>query len=70
VLFRSPKNRFEIILWVVAKIVVYAVAIWVMFTRPVPAISHLVGFSLMMMVLVVVGARRRAEEIRHGSRDS
>lgn len=65
-----PKNRFEIILWVLAKIAVYAIAVWVMFTRPVPPTSHFIGFSLMMLVLIVVGARTRAKEIRHESQES
>ncbi|MFT5316378.1 MAG: hypothetical protein ACI9UK_002223 [Candidatus Krumholzibacteriia bacterium] len=63
----TPKNPFEIILWVLAKIAVYAVAVWVLFTRPLPPTSHFVGFTLMMLVLVIVGARNRAQEIRRES---
>jgi len=60
----APRNVFVIILWVVAKLGVYGMAVWVLFSRPFPATSHAVGFTVLMVVLVVVGARHRAEEIR------
>jgi len=60
----TPRNEFAIILWILAKIVVYGIAVWVLFSRPVPPLSHAVGFTLMIVVLVGVGARHRAEEIR------
>jgi len=63
----TPRNEFAIILWIVAKIAVYGLAVWVLFSRPFPAISHAVGFTILMVVLVVVGARHRAEEIKLGS---
>jgi len=60
----TPRNEFAIILWLMAKLSVYGLAVWVLFSRPFPAISHAVGFTILMVVLVVVGARHRAEEIR------
>lgn len=63
----TPRNEFAIILWLMAKIGVYALAVWVLFSRPFPAISHAVGFTILMVVLVVVGARHRSEEIRLGT---
>ncbi len=60
----TPRNEFAVVLWLAAKLVVYAIAVWVLFSRPFPAISHAVGFTILMVVLVVVGARHRAEEIR------
>ncbi len=60
----EPRNVFAVFLWGFAKLAVYGVAVWVLFSRPLPAISHAVGFTLMMVVLVVVGARARDEEIR------
>lgn len=64
----TPRNEFAIILWVMAKLAVYAVAVWVLFSRPLPPLSHAVGFTLMIVVLVAVGARHRAAEIK-GSLD-
>ena len=60
----EPRNVFAIFLWGLAKLAVYGIAVWVLFSRPFPAISHAVGFTLMMVVLVVVGARARDVEIR------
>ena len=60
----EPRNVFAMFLWGFAKLAVYGIAVWVLFSRPFPAISHAVGFTLMMAVLVVVGARARDEEIR------
>ena len=60
----APRNEFAIILWIVAKLAVYAVAVWVLFSRPLPPLSHAVGFTLLIVVLVGVGARQRAAEIR------
>lgn len=60
----APRNVFAVILWLVAKLAVYAIAVWVLFSRPFPALSHAVGFTVLMVVLVVVGARHRATEIK------
>ena len=60
----EPRNVFAIFLWGFAKLAVYGIAVWVLFSRPFPGISHAVGFTLMMVVLVVAGARARDEEIR------
>jgi hypothetical protein len=60
----QPRNIFAIFLWGMAKIAVYAIAVWVLFSRPFPPLSHAVGFTLMMVVLVVVGVRARDLEIR------
>ncbi len=60
----EPRNVFAVFLWGFAKLAVYGIAVWVLFSRPFPAISHAVGFTLMMVVLAVAGARVRNEEIR------
>jgi len=60
----EPRNIFAIFLWGFAKLAIYGIAVWVLFSRPFPALSHAVGFTLMMVVLVVVGARARDLEIR------
>lgn len=59
----TPRNGFAVILWILAKIAVYGLAIWVLFSRPFPAVSHAVGFTLLMVTLVGVGAKARSEEI-------
>ena len=64
----TPRNGFVIGLWIAAKIAVYGVAAWVLFSRPLPALSHAVGFTLMMVILVVLGAQARSAEIRLSSR--
>ncbi len=60
----EPRNVFAVFLWGFAKLAVYGIAVWVLFSRPFPALSHALGFTIMMIVLVVVGARARDEEIR------
>lgn len=60
----AQRNEFAIILWIMAKLAVYGVAFWVLFSRPLPPLSHAVGFTILIVVLVAVGARHRAEEIR------
>ncbi len=60
----EPRNIFAIFLWGFAKLAIYGIAVWVLFSRPLPPLSHAVGFTLMMVVLVVVGARARDQEIR------
>lgn len=58
-----PKNVFAIGLWLIAKLAIYAVAVWVLFSRPLPVLSHVVGFSILMVILVILGASARAREI-------
>jgi len=60
----QPRNIFAVFLWGFAKVAVYGIAVWVLFSRPFPGLSHAVGFTLMMVVLVVTGARARDVEIR------
>jgi hypothetical protein len=60
----EPRNIFAIFLWGFAKLAIYGLAAWVLFSRPLPTLSHAVGFTLMMVVLVVLGARARDREIR------
>lgn len=64
----TPRNGFAIALWSLAKIAVYGVAVWVLFSRPLPVLSHAVGFTLMMVTLVVLGAQARSAETRLSSR--
>ena len=59
----TPRNTPAVILWTAAKFAVYGVAAWVLFSRPLPVLSHAVGFTLMMVILVVLGAQARASEI-------
>jgi hypothetical protein len=52
----EPRNRYAIVIWAVAKLAVYAVAVWVLVSRPFPPVSHIVGLSLLLVVLVILGA--------------
>lgn len=45
--------------WGALKLAVYGLAVWVLFSRPFPALSHAVGFTLMLVVLGTVGALQR-----------
>lgn len=60
----APRNGFAVFLWFLAKLAVYAVAVLVLFSRPFPGLSHAVGFTLLMVVLVVLGSRARSAEIK------
>ncbi len=64
----TPRNGFAVTLWIAAKVGLYGIAIWVLFSQPFPALSYAVGFTLLMVVLVVVGARSRADDIRPSAR--
>ena len=64
----ASRNGFATILWVLAKIAVYGLAVWMLFSRPFPAVSHAVGFTLLMVTLVGVGAQSRSKEIRQKNR--
>ncbi len=64
----TPRNGFAVFLWVLAKIAVYGLALWVLFFRPFPAVSHAAGFTILMVTLVGVGARSRSKEIRQMNR--
>ena len=63
----TPRNIFATILWVLAKLGVYGIAVWVLFSRPFPPVSHAVGFTLMLVVLVVLGAKSRSQEIHQST---
>lgn len=63
----TPRNIFAIILWVLAKFGIYGIAVWMLFSRPFPPVSHAVGFTLMLVVLVTLGAQARSEEIRQST---
>ena len=59
----APRNQFAVFIWGFAKLAVYGLTVPVLLLRPFPALSHAVGFTLLMVVLVVFGARARSEEI-------
>ena len=52
----QTRDMRALLFWGAVKLAVYGLAVWVLFSRPFPALSHAVGFTLMMVVLVVVGA--------------
>jgi hypothetical protein len=61
----TPRNVFAIVLWGAAKLAIYAVAVWVLFVRPFPALSHIVGLTLLLVVLVVQGAMLYPRHAQH-----
>lgn len=50
-----PRRGFEVALWGAAKLALYGLAIWAVLAANFPPASILVGFSLLLAVLVVVG---------------
>ena len=52
----TPRNVFAIIIWAFVKLTVYALAVWVLIMRPFPPLSHAVGLTLLLVVLVIQGA--------------
>ncbi|MCP4571810.1 MAG: hypothetical protein GY838_05605 [bacterium] len=58
----QAKDDRGLLVWGAVKIVVYGLAIWVLFSRPFPPLSHAVGFTLMMVVLVVVSVTQRVQQ--------
>lgn len=63
----APRNGYTVLLWGLAKVGIYALTIPVLIYRPFPAVSHAVGFTLLMVVMAVFGARARADEIAHAT---
>ena len=59
----TPRNGFAIVIWGFVKLAVYGLAVWVLFSRPFPVMSHLVGFTILMVFLVILGASARARQI-------
>jgi hypothetical protein len=51
----EPRNTRAILIWAAVKIAVYGAATWVVFNRPFPPASHLVGVSLLLVAIVVQG---------------
>ncbi|PID79036.1 hypothetical protein CSB20_12090 [bacterium DOLZORAL124_64_63] len=64
----QPRNGLAAILWILLKLAVYGLAIGVLFSRPFPAVSHAVGFTLLMVTLVGVGATERSGNTRQMNR--
>ena len=60
----QAKDERGLWVWGAVKVVVYGLAIWVLFSRPFPPLSHAVGFTLMMVVLVVVTVMQQARQHR------
>jgi len=54
----TPRNVFAVILWSMLKLGVYAVAIWVLIVRAFPPVSHIVGVTILLVVLVALGAAK------------
>jgi hypothetical protein len=52
----TRRNGLAILGWGAGKLAIYALAIWAVLESPFPPASHLIGFSLLLVVLVAAGA--------------
>ncbi len=55
----TPRATGRIVLLATGKFLLYGVALWVLWARAFPPVSHLIGFSLLLVVLVAVAATAR-----------
>ena len=55
----SPRATGPIAALVAGKVLLYGVAVWALFARIFPPTSHLIGFSLLLIVLLAVTALTR-----------
>lgn len=53
----TSRNRRAAAGWLIAKLAIYALAVWVLFQEPFPVMSHVLGLTLLLVVLVVAGIR-------------
>ena len=51
----APRPRGRIALLILAKLALYALAAWVLLAGLIPPLSSVLGFSLLLLALVVVG---------------
>ena len=59
----QPRDERKLLLWSALKLTVYGLAVWVLFLRPFPVLSHVAGFTILMVALVILGAGARAQQI-------
>jgi len=57
----SPRPRGRIALLVTAKLALYGLAVWVLLAGWIPPLSSVLGFSLLLLALVVVGLAARPD---------
>lgn len=60
----APRRGFAVAAWGAAKAGIYALALWALLARRFPPVSHLIGFSLLLVVLVAVAAAGSAGRAR------
>ena len=51
------RNLFTALAWLIGKLALYAFALWGLLQRQFPGVSHVLGLTLLLIVLVVVGVR-------------
>ena len=64
----QSRNLFAVLIWGAAKLAIYGLAVWVLLSRPFPALSHAVGFTILMVLLVGFGAKARSTDINGSTR--
>lgn len=55
----SPRDLVRIFLWVIAKMGVYGLALWILIVRPFPAVGMVYGLTIMLAALVLAGLTSR-----------
>jgi hypothetical protein len=55
----SSRDKFRIFLWIIAKMGVYGLALWILIIRPFPALGMVYGLTIMLAALVLAGLTSR-----------
>ncbi len=51
----TPRRGWRVTAWLIAKFALYGLAVWGLLQQIFPALSHIFGFTLLLVVLVIVG---------------
>ena len=51
----TPRRGWTVTAWLMAKFALYGLAVWGLLQQIFPALSHIFGFTLLLVVLVIAG---------------
>ncbi len=58
----TPRHGLAALGWGAAKLAIYGLAVAALIERPFPPVSHLIGFSLLLVALVAAGVSARPRD--------